>query len=88
MIIIGLSPSAQTGTLMYFTRAATTQPVIKPPNIPPKKPAPMLYEITPLSKPGAIPGRSAIEYAIAAEMTGASNPIPHTPSVVRTDGRK
>ena len=59
----GIRPRAQVGTfsrLMY--RAA--KPASRPPTRPPRKPAPTKLAIAPTVKPGAMPGRSAMAYAM------------------------
>src|SRR5699024_4734354 len=82
MIIIGISPSAHFGIFQVFLIHNTKYPIRYPPTIPPKKPAPSALAIKPIKKPGAIPGRSAMEYAIYPDIKGANNPIPNTPKLV------
>ena len=60
----GIRPRAQVGTRRPAIQCATT-PASTPPTMPPRKPAlSTLLAMNPMTKPGAMPGRSAIAKAM------------------------
>ena len=60
-IIMGMRPWAQRGTRRRFLSQSVNHPTRNPPSMPPRNPAPMAWAMRPMSRPGAMPGRSAIE---------------------------
>src|SRR5699024_7263830 len=81
---IGISPLAQFGIFIYLIVKTTRYPAKNPPIKPPIKPAPTAFAVSPIIKPGAIPGLSAIEYAIPVAITTGNIPNPSQPSVAKT----
>ena len=58
---IGIKPLAQFGILIYLIINTTRYPAKNPPINPPIKPDPTALAVKPITRPGAIPGLSAIE---------------------------